>query len=154
MIIVSDLEEPFLPLPYDLLVVLSESRRVVQSFLEKLPTLHANSGQTLSALGKALKSAEKLIVTISFLFKGAIGGKIIILQHSLPNHEEGSLKMRDDAKLYGTPKEASLLQPSTQFYKNYAVDCSPSQISIDVFLFNEQYSDLATICNFFNFDYH
>ena len=53
--------------------------------------------------------------------------------------------MREDAKLLGTPKETTLLQPATAFYKNFAVDCSPSQISIDVFLFNSQYADVATL---------
>jgi protein transport protein SEC24 len=62
MLVVSDLEEPFLPLPYDLLVSLSECRPAVEAFLERLPTLFENSQQTLSALGKALKSAEKMIV--------------------------------------------------------------------------------------------
>lgn len=137
MLVVSDLEQPYLPLPYDLLVSLSESRGTIESFLEKLPTLFGTSQQTLSAMGKALKSAEKLI--------GSIGGKVICLQYSLPNHEEGSLKMREDSKILGTAKESSLLQPATAFYKNFAVECSPSQISIDLFLFNPQYADVATL---------
>lgn len=64
MMIVSDLEDPFMPLPYDLLVVLSECRQTVDTFLDKLPTLFNNTQQTFSALGKALKSAEKLIVLL------------------------------------------------------------------------------------------
>ena len=67
------------------------------------------------------------------------------MQHSLPNHDDGSLKLREDSKLLGTPKETVLLQPATSFYKSFAVDCSPSQISIDVFLFNAQYADVATL---------
>jgi protein transport protein SEC24 len=74
-----------------------------------------------------------------------VGGKIICLQHALPNHDDGALKMREDPKLLGTAKESSLLQPATAFYKNFAVDCSPSQISIDLFLFNPQYVDIATL---------
>jgi protein transport protein SEC24 len=62
MLVVSDLEQPFLPLPYDLLVTLTESRLVIESFLIKLPTLFGSTQQTLSAMGKALKSAEKMIV--------------------------------------------------------------------------------------------
>jgi protein transport protein SEC24 len=73
---------------------------------------------------------------------------LIILQHSLPNIEDGALKNREDTKLLGTPKETILLQPSIPFYKKFAVDCSPQQISIDVFLFNGQYCDLATIGRF------
>jgi protein transport protein SEC24 len=137
MVIVADLEQPFVPLPYDLLVSLTESRPAIEVFLQKLPSLFGNNQQTLSAFGKALRSAEKLI--------GSIGGKIVCLQHSLPNHDEGALKTREDPKLLGTPKETILLSPATVFYKNFAVDCSPNQISLDVFLFNGQYNDVATL---------
>lgn len=137
MLIVSDLEQPFLPTPYDLLVSLTESRDCIELFLQKLPNLFNGSQQTLSAMGMGLKAAEKLI--------GSIGGKIICLQHSLPNHDNGSLKMREDPKLLGTAKESVLLQPAISFYKNFAVDCSPAQISIDLFLFNSKYTDIATL---------
>jgi protein transport protein SEC24 len=137
MLIVSDLDELFMPVPYDLLVSLKDSRAVIGSFLQKLPSMFGNTQQTLSAMGKALKAAEKMI--------GAIGGKIVCLQHSLPNHDEGSLKMREDAKLLGTPKESSLLMPAIAFYKNFAVSCSPNQVSLDIFLFNPQYADVATL---------
>lgn len=69
-----------------------------------------------------------------------------MLQHSLPNTDVGSLKSRDDAKLLGTPKESVLLQPASSFYKSFAVNCSPSQISVDMFLFSSSYVDVATLC--------
>lgn len=53
--------------------------------------------------------------------------------------------MREDPKILGTSKENAILQPAIPFYKNFAVECSPSQISIDVFLFNSQYADIATL---------
>jgi hypothetical protein len=67
MLIVSDLEQPYLPCPYDLLVSLSDSRAAIESFLVKLPNLFGQTQQTMSAMGKALKSAEKLIVMKIFL---------------------------------------------------------------------------------------
>jgi protein transport protein SEC24 len=137
MMVVADLSEVFLPAPSDLLVSLSECRAGIEALLVKLPIMFGHSNQTLSAMGKALKFAEKLI--------GSIGGKIICLQHALPNHDEGALKMREDPKLRGTPKESQLLSAAITFYKNFAVDCSPSQISIDLFLFNPQYQDVATL---------
>ncbi|KAJ3270457.1 COPII subunit [Terramyces sp. JEL0728] len=137
VLIVPDLEQPFLPLPYDLLVPLSESKNVIKALLRKLPSLYGTTFQSLSATGKALRSAEKLI--------GSIGGKIILLQHALPTHDEGWLKVREDPKLLGTPKEVTLLQPAITFYKTFAVDCSGAQISLDIFLFNEKYADVATL---------
>lgn len=69
------------------------------------------------------------------------------MQYEIPNLEPGLLKPREDQKLYGTPKESKLLEPQNSFYKNLAIDCSPSQISFDLFLFNGQYADVATLCN-------
>lgn len=42
------------------------------------------------------------------------------------------------------------LNPATDFYKRYALECSGYQIAVDLFLLNQQYSDLATICKFPN----
>ncbi|KAH6575488.1 hypothetical protein BASA60_005012 [Batrachochytrium salamandrivorans] len=137
MMVVSDLTETFLPMPFDLLVSLTESRAVISTFLDKLAGLFAHTQQTQLALGKALKSAQKMI--------GPIGGKIIVLEYSLPNLDEGALKSREDPKAFGTSKESALLLPSIGFYKSFAVDCSPMQVSIDMFLFNPQYADVATL---------
>ena len=68
-----------------------------------------------------------------------------MLQSCLPNTEDGSLKNRENNSLLGTPKEVQLLLPVTQFYKTLAVDCSRSQVCIDLFLFNSQYIDVATL---------
>ena len=46
-LVVSDLDEPFLPVPHDLLVPLSESRQSIQKFLQKLPEMFQNN-QSLS----------------------------------------------------------------------------------------------------------
>ncbi|KAJ3208910.1 COPII subunit [Dinochytrium kinnereticum] len=137
MLVVADLEDVFLPLPYDLLVPLTESRPVIERLLNQLPDMFAQTQVTYNVLGRALQAAHKMI--------SAIGGKIIVLQSSLPNISEGCLKSREDPKLLGTPKEVTLLQPSIAFYKNLAVDCSRSQVSIDVFFFNSHYADVATL---------
>ncbi|KAJ3118535.1 COPII subunit [Phlyctochytrium bullatum] len=137
MLVVSDIDDIFLPLPYDLLVPLTESRAVIERLLNQLPEMFAQNQSTYNVLGRALQAAHKMIA--------AIGGKIIVLQSTLPNVSEGCLKSREDPKLLGTAKEVTLLQPSIAFYKNLAVDCSRSQVSIDVFFFNSNYADVATL---------
>lgn len=62
MIVISDIEEAFMPIPYDLLVNIAEHRNVIESFLRKLPALFKGNTCTESVLGKALKFAEKMIV--------------------------------------------------------------------------------------------
>ncbi|KAJ3166384.1 COPII subunit [Geranomyces variabilis] len=137
MLVVSDLDDTFLPMPYDLLVSLTESRSLIEALLQRIADMFKNTQNAGNVLGRAVQAAHKMI--------SAIGGKIIILQASLPNQSEGALKPRENPSLLGTPKEVTLLQPQSGFYKNMAVSCSPTQVSMDVFLFSNQYADVATL---------
>ena len=67
MMVVPDLDDMFLPLPEDLLVNLSESRAVVESLLESLPTMFKDY-HVESALGPALQAASLLMVRNPFYF--------------------------------------------------------------------------------------
>ncbi|GJJ77306.1 protein transport protein SEC24 [Entomortierella parvispora] len=137
MLVVSDLEDPFLPQPHDLLCNLSECRTTLESLLNRMNDMFKDTQNVGNALGPALQAAYKLV--------SPIGGKILCLQASLPNLEAGALKMREDPKLLGSSKESTLLQPASAFYKTFAVDCSKSQVCVDMFLFGSQYSDVATL---------
>ncbi|KAI9888997.1 MAG: COPII subunit [Vezdaea aestivalis] len=139
MLVVSDLDDPFLPVPQELLVTLSEHRVNIESFLENLNSMFVNNQNGGSSMGPALRAGHKLI--------SPLGGKIIVLTASLPNMGVGKLDMREDKKLLGTAKESSLLQPSNSFYKSFAVECSKNQVSIDMFLFSSQYQDVASLSN-------
>jgi hypothetical protein len=55
MMVVGELEEPFLPLPEDLLVNLKDSRPLVEELLEGLPGNWAGTGVHESATGPALQ---------------------------------------------------------------------------------------------------
>lgn len=96
MLVVSDLEDPFLPQPNDLLCNLSDCRSTLEALLNRLNDMFKDTQNVGNALGPALQSAYKLI--------SPIGGKILCLQASLPNLEVGALKMREDPKLLGTSK--------------------------------------------------
>ncbi|PSN64553.1 protein transport protein Sec24 [Corynespora cassiicola Philippines] len=137
MLVISDLDEPFLPVPDNLLTVLSESMANVQNFLEKLPAMFQDNPRSSSALGSALRAAHKLI--------SPIGGKITVLSASLPNIGYGKLEARENKSLLGTAKEGSLLQVQNSFYKSFAVECSKNQVSIDMFLFSSLYQDVASL---------
>ncbi|KAK2757703.1 COPII subunit [Arachnomyces sp. PD_36] len=139
MLVVSDLDEPFLPIPGDLLVTLTECRENIESFLDKLQEMFQNTQINTSCMGSALRAGHKLI--------SPVGGKITVLTATLPNVGQGSLEMREDKKVLGTSKESSLLQTGNSFYKSFAVECSKQQISIDMFLFSSQYQDVASLSN-------
>ncbi|KAI8354974.1 putative ER to Golgi transport-related protein [Mortierella sp. GBAus27b] len=137
MLVVSDLEEPFLPQPQDLLCNLSECRPALEGLLNRLNEMFKDTQNVGNALGPALNSAHKLIAPI--------GGKILCLQATLPTLGEGALKQREDPKLLGTSKESTLLQAASSFYKSFAIECSRSQVCVDIFLFGSQYSDVASL---------
>ena len=140
LLVVSDIDEdPFLPVPHELLLTLSECRVNIEAYLGKLHQMFQNTQNGGSCMGSALRSGHKLI--------SPLGGKIVVLTASLPNLGVGKLEMREDKKLLGTSKESSLLQTSNSFYKSFAVECSKSQVSIDMFLFSSQYQDVASLSN-------
>ncbi|ESZ96653.1 Sec23/Sec24 trunk domain-containing protein [Sclerotinia borealis F-4128] len=139
MLVVSDLDEPFLPVPQELLVPLSECRLNVEKFLTTLPQMFQTNTNNGSCMGSALRAGHKLI--------SPLGGKIVVITASLPNVGYGKLEMREDKKLLGTSKESGLLQTASSFYKSFAVECSKNQVSIDMFLFSSQYQDVASLSN-------
>ncbi|TQS35598.1 hypothetical protein Golomagni_03976 [Golovinomyces magnicellulatus] len=139
MLVVSDLDEPFLPIPQELLVPLTESRLSVEKFLISLQTMFQYNTNNGSCMGSALRAGHKLI--------SPLGGKLVVITASLPNVGYGKLEMREDKKLLGTSKESNLLQTGNSFYKSFAVECSKNQVSIDMFLFSSQYQDVASLSN-------
>lgn len=62
MMVVSDLDDIFVPLPDDLLVNLSESRAVVDAFLNSFPSMFQDNMNVESAFGPALKAAFMVMV--------------------------------------------------------------------------------------------
>ncbi|KAG8763733.1 COPII subunit [Ceratobasidium sp. 423] len=136
-LVVSDLEDVFLPKPTDLLINLTEARAGIESLLGRLNDMFQDSHAIGSALGPALQAAYKLI--------HVIGGKIVVMSSSLPTLGEGALKPREDPKLLGTARESTLLQPASAFYKSFSIDCSRANISVDMFLFSASYTDIASL---------
>lgn len=63
MLLVSEVDDVFLPAPTDLLVNLTESRGVIEAFLEKLPDMFKETTNIKNALGSALQAAFKLVVS-------------------------------------------------------------------------------------------
>ncbi|CAL0311188.1 unnamed protein product [Lupinus luteus] len=138
MLVVSDLDDIFIPLPDDLLVNLSESRSVVETFLDSLPSMFQDNVNLESAFGPALKAA--------FMVMSQLGGKLLIFQNSLPSLGVGRLKLRgDDSRAYGTDKEHGLRLPEDPFYKQTAAEFSKYQISANVYAFSDKYTDIASL---------
>ncbi|EPS71441.1 hypothetical protein M569_03318, partial [Genlisea aurea] len=136
MMVISDLDDVFVPLPDDLLVNLSESRNVVESFLDTLPAMFADNLNVESAFGPALKAA--------FMVMSQLGGKLLIFQNTLPSLGVGRLRLRghDETK---PDKEQTLRLPEDPFYKQMAADLNKFQIAVNVYAFSDKYTDIASL---------
>ena len=66
MMVISDLDDIFVPFPDDLIVNLSESRSMVESFLDGLSSMFQGNMNEESAFGSALKAAFMVIVCFFF----------------------------------------------------------------------------------------
>jgi len=138
MLVVSDLEDLFLPLPDDILVPLSESEGTILNLLESLPTIFAETKVNESCMGSAVKGA--------FMAMKHIGGKLLVFGACIPSVGELSLKTtRENNRLLGTDKEVELLRPINDGYKDLATELTRAQISVEMFLAPQQYIDLASI---------
>ena len=88
-----------------------------------------------------------MISTGKEAFKAAnMTGKLIVFHHNLPvAPAPGQLKNRDDRKSLGTDKEKTVLLPQTKFYNDLGQECVAVGCSVDLFLFNNAYIDIATL---------
>nr|XP_047922332.1 protein transport protein Sec24B isoform X3 [Anser cygnoides] len=137
MLIVSDIDDIFLPTPDSLLVNLHESKELIKDLLNAFPNMFTNTRETHSALGPALQAAFKLM--------SPTGGRISVFQTQLPSLGAGLLHSREDPNQRSSTKVVQHLGPATDFYKKLALDCSGQQIAVDLFLLSSQYSDLASL---------
>ncbi|KAM3866754.1 protein transport protein Sec24B [Diretmus argenteus] len=137
MLVVSDIDDVFIPSHDSLMVNLRESRELVQDLLTSLPAMFSDSRETHSALGPALQAAFKLM--------SPTGGRVSVFQTQLPTLGAGLLQSREDPNQRSSTKGVQHLGPATDFYKKLALDCSGQQIGVDLFLLSSQYADLASL---------
>uniref|UniRef100_A0A1I7TX85 Protein transport protein Sec24A n=1 Tax=Caenorhabditis tropicalis TaxID=1561998 RepID=A0A1I7TX85_9PELO len=132
--IVDDIDYAFVPSVTSLLVPLKKFKDTIRSFIKQLPDFYSQISPTSNGncLGSALKLAQGMIQEI--------GGRVSIFQVSLPNVGLGALKSREESTDGGQN-----LGPATDFYKALSLECTGAQICLDLFMFNTQYADLATL---------
>ncbi|CAG8719921.1 5381_t:CDS:2, partial [Racocetra fulgida] len=137
MLVVSDINDVFVPLSSGLLVDPTQSRLVIEGLLDSLPAMFAENKIIEPVLGAVVKAVHMAL--------NETGGKLLIFQTALPTLGPGSIRHREDSKLYNTDKEKTLFGPQDNYYKTLAVNCVDSGICIDLFLFPNTYIDVATI---------
>lgn len=142
MLVLPDVEEPFVPCPKDdIFVSVAEGREILDAVLDLIGTLYETRGgcaqNVFSASGCAVGAAAQALT--------GVGGKVLLVTANLCNTGAGKLSSRDDGSLYGGPKEHTLFQPQSDYYDDIAKKCAEEAITVDLFVCANQYVDLATI---------
>ncbi|XP_012263622.2 protein transport protein Sec24C [Athalia rosae] len=140
MMVVGDVQEVFMPLLDGFLCDAEESESVIDSLMTQIPAMFADTRETETILGPAIQAG------LEALKASDCTGKLIVFHSTLPIAEApGKLKNRDDRKLLGTEKEKTILAPQTNVYNNLGQECVGAGCSVDLFIFNNSYIDIATI---------
>ncbi|XP_070544863.1 protein transport protein Sec24C-like [Ptychodera flava] len=140
MLVVSDINDVFMPLLDGFLVKLSDARPVIDSLLEQIPQMFSETRETETMLGPVVQAGLEAMKAADCC------GKLFVFHSSLPIAEApGKLKNRDDRKLLGSDKEKTVLTPQGNFYSKLAQNCVAAGCSVDLFLFPNSYVDVATI---------
>ncbi|KAG8349062.1 putative protein transport protein Sec24A [Trypanosoma vivax] len=133
------LESIELPCPAnELLVNVKDVYPHLKQLFENLVEEFSATKDVGCAFGPALAAAISLLENN--------GGKIIASIDGMPSVGEGKLTARFNiSKMSGQTKEYTMLSAANEWYKQRALACSNSNISIDLFASSAQEIDLATI---------
>jgi protein transport protein SEC24 len=139
MLVMPDLEDPFLPFSEGLFVDPLESRTVITSLLTQLPRMFSEVKNPEPALLPTLNLAVSALA--------ATGGKIVCSLAALPTWGPGRLFLRDDGNVHNTDAEKKLLKTEHPGFIKVAEKMVQSGIGIDFFMAAPSggYLDIATI---------
>ena len=139
MLIMPDIEEPFVPLSEGLFVDPYEAKSNITALLNQLPALFSQvknpEPALLPTLNAALAALEKT------------GGKIVCSLAALPTWGPGRLFLRDDGKQQGGDAEKKLFQTEHPGWRKAAEKMVAAGVGVDFFLAapGGGYLDIATI---------
>ncbi|CAB3406008.1 unnamed protein product [Caenorhabditis bovis] len=140
MLVMSDVQEPFVPLVDGLLLPYNEALSGLRAALAEIPKIFSASRTTETILHPvvqagldALKCADR-------------AGKVILFTTVLPTFDApGKLKTKNERNQLGTDKEKSALVPQDDSYTKLGEQCVKSGVTVDLFLFPNAFIDVATI---------
>uniref|UniRef100_A0A672NGM0 Protein transport protein Sec24B-like n=1 Tax=Sinocyclocheilus grahami TaxID=75366 RepID=A0A672NGM0_SINGR len=122
MLVVSDIDDVFIPTHDSLLVNLKESKELVKDLLNALPGMFTHTRETQSALGPALQAAYKLM--------SPTGGRVSVFQTQLPTLGAGLLQSREDPNLRSSTKlYCGTTTNKQKHYSSRELKLTSSQIS-------------------------
>ncbi|KAK7208524.1 Sec23/Sec24 trunk domain-containing protein [Myxozyma melibiosi] len=141
MMVVSEVDDSFLPLMNGLFVDPEESRMVIESLLDRLELMFEDL--------KVPEPAFGAVLDVAFQALEATGGKVFVTLSALSTWGPGHLVFRDDPRQYHTEKEKALFSGDNVYYKTWGQKYAHAGVGLDLFVFPSTYCDLAnvgTIC--------
>jgi protein transport protein SEC24 len=144
MLIMPDIEEPFVPLSEGLFVDPYEAKSNITALLSQLPALFSQvknpEPALLPTLNAALAALEKT------------GGKIVCSLAALPTWGPGRLFLRDDGKQHGGDAEKKLFNTEHPGWRKAGDKMVQAGVGIDFFLAapGGGYLDIATVGEFYS----
>ncbi|ROW09894.1 hypothetical protein VPNG_06259 [Cytospora leucostoma] len=139
MMIMPDIEDPFVPLSDGLFVDPYESKAVISSLLTRLPQMFSAIKNPEPALLSTLNSAVSALERT--------GGKIICSLSALPTWGPGRLFMRDDGRHPGGEIDKKLFTTEHPAWRKLAERMAAAGVGVDFFLAAPKggYLDVATV---------
>lgn len=139
--VVSDVDDIFVPLCDGFLADPTESRDLLDTLLDEIPNRFASSMVNESVFAPVIQAGCEALKANN------ANGKLFMFHSSgLPTAEApGKLKPHEDKKLLGTNKEHLLWCPQDKLYTKIGKECVENGVSVDTFLFTSQHVDLATL---------
>lgn len=139
MMVMPDIEDPFVPLSEGLFVDPYESRAIISSLLARLPTMFSS-----------IKNPEPALLGTLSSVVGALektGGKIICSVSALSTWGPGRLFMRDDGKHMGGEPDKKLFHTEHPAWKKIAERMVTAGVGVDFFMAAPTggYLDIATV---------
>lgn len=138
MLVVPDVTDVYCPLPGNVVVNLRESRQLVDALLESIPKMFAGSQVVETCGGAALRSAVEAL-------KGGEGGRLHAFLCGLPRRGALHLRPRDMGRPPTDRDQLDSMLPENKEYVALAADAADHQVSIDLFVMAQGYTDLATL---------
>ncbi|KAK9461155.1 Sec23/Sec24 trunk domain-containing protein [Lipomyces oligophaga] len=137
MLVVQEVDDPFVPLHDGFFVDPEESRFVIEDLLDRLEVIFEDLKVPEPALGAVLETIFQALQET--------GGKVFCTISALSTWGPGKLVFRDDPRQYNTEKEKLLFTSDHIFYKALGQKFAEAGIGFDLFVFPSMYCDLATI---------
>ncbi|KAG0647085.1 transport Sec24 CEF [Hyphodiscus hymeniophilus] len=139
MLIMPDIEEPFVPISEGLIVDPYEAKSNIIALLSQLPALFSQVKNPEPALLPTLNAALAALENT--------GGKIVCSLAALPTWGPGRLFLRDDGKQHGGDAEKKLFNTEHPGWRKTAEKMVAAGVGVDFFLAapGGGYLDIATI---------